>query len=94
MLSKPAPYLKALTHLRVYEEIMLYGNLLIVSEKEEEQAGNFLQSEYEDEQLSYPYQAPELEMQHYGCPYNLYCCPITALPRKQKSGSSRFVSRY
>lgn len=59
MSLEPAPYLKALTHLRAYEEVMLFANLSSISEENEKQAGDFLQSEYEDEQLDYPFQPPE-----------------------------------
>lgn len=61
MSLEPSPYLKALTHLRVYEEIMLFGNLSLISEEDEAQVGSFLKSEFEDEQLSYPHEAPEFD---------------------------------
>ncbi|WP_207536450.1 hypothetical protein [Desertivirga arenae] len=61
MSSEPSPYLKTITHLRVYEEIMLYGNFPAISEEDQAQVGTFLQCEYEDEQLDYPFEVPEFD---------------------------------
>jgi len=45
--------------LRQQEEIILYGNILVVNEAEVEDVNDFLKKEYSREILSYPYTAPE-----------------------------------
>lgn len=54
-------YLKMLEHLRVYEEVMLYGNLLEVNAAHEKEAGIYLLSEYAEEQVDFPFVAPTFD---------------------------------
>jgi len=48
-------------HLRQQEEVLLFGNLLSVAEQDKQATLAFLQSEYEQEKLNYPYQAPAFD---------------------------------
>jgi hypothetical protein len=50
--------LKMLQTLRFQEEIVLYGNLLSIEEEEKEAIITFLRTEYLQESLDFPYQAP------------------------------------
>lgn len=61
MSSEPAPYSKAIVHLRRNEEILLYGNLSPISEEDEREVADYLLAEYEGEQLNYPFNAPEFD---------------------------------
>lgn len=47
-------FLQTLEHLRNYEEVMLYANLLEVSNEQELEAIEFLRKEFENEKLNYP----------------------------------------
>ena len=47
-------FLQTLEHLRNYEEVMLYANLLQVSPEQELEAMGFLHKEFENEKLNYP----------------------------------------
>jgi hypothetical protein len=47
-----------LQHLRYYEEVILYGNLLCISEEEEALAATWLHAEYKNETPEYPFEAP------------------------------------
>ncbi len=51
-------FLKMLRHLRLQEEVMLFGNVIEISQPEETQVMNFLRTEYEREILEYPYTPP------------------------------------
>jgi MoxR-vWA-beta-propeller ternary system domain bpX4 len=51
-------FLKMIQTLRQQEEIMLYGNILNISEREAVEVTAFLNHEYQQESLSYPYIAP------------------------------------
>lgn len=51
-------FVKMLQHLRYYEEVILYANLLEISGEEEAQATKYLKSEYETERLEYPFVTP------------------------------------
>jgi len=48
-------------HLRQNEEIMLYGNILGVSEKEQDEVSAFLLKEYENESLEFPFTIPAFD---------------------------------
>ena len=48
-------------HLRYYEEVMLYGNLLHVSDEDGAVAVAYLESEYMNEALEYPFEAPRFD---------------------------------
>ena len=51
-------FLKMIQNLRQNEEIMLYGNVLNISEQDAHDVVAFLKNEYRQEALSYPYEAP------------------------------------
>jgi hypothetical protein len=57
----PDYFLKMIRSLRLHEEIMLYGNILEISELEIEAVKNFLESEYERESKGYPGGAPKFD---------------------------------
>jgi hypothetical protein len=52
------PFLKMVQILRQHEEIVLYGYVLDISEKEEEEVNIFLKKEYEREVLNFPHVPP------------------------------------
>lgn len=54
-------FLQSLQHLRVDECIMLYHNLLEITAEEEKDVIFFLQTEYENESLEYPYDVPKFD---------------------------------
>ncbi|WP_342644958.1 hypothetical protein [Mucilaginibacter sp. CSA2-8R] len=47
-----------LRHLRHEEEVMLFGNVIEISQPEETEVVNYLEAEYERESLDYPYSPP------------------------------------
>jgi hypothetical protein len=51
-------FLLMIKQLREQEEVMLYNNLLQISEDSANEVLTFLKKEYENESLNYPYQAP------------------------------------
>ena len=51
-------FLKMIQNLRENEEVMLYGELLDISESEGEEVAEYLKKQYEEESLDYPYVAP------------------------------------
>jgi MoxR-vWA-beta-propeller ternary system domain bpX4 len=51
-------FLQTIKHLRDYEEVMLYGNLLQVSEEHQQETVDYLSNEYKREALNYPGKAP------------------------------------
>ncbi|MDI3319394.1 hypothetical protein [Pinibacter soli] len=53
-------FLKMIQHLRVEEQVMLYGNLFETSSDEEEVC-SFLQTEYQQESLTHPFQSPSFD---------------------------------
>jgi len=52
-------YLKMLRHLRESQEIILFGNLLEISEEEINQTASFLRNEYEKESIEFPGNIPK-----------------------------------
>jgi len=54
-------FLKMIQHLWEEEEVVLYGYLLNVSEAELKDVGDFLQKQYEEEAIGYPYQVPAFD---------------------------------
>lgn len=48
-------------NLREHEEIMLYGNILNINEKDASLVVEFLEKEYQLETLEYPYKVPEFD---------------------------------
>jgi hypothetical protein len=54
-------FLRMLKHLREKEEVMLYGHLIRIPEKDQLEAQQFLSSEYARESFDYPYQAPAFD---------------------------------
>ena len=52
---------KSIEHLRHYEEIFLFGNLLSISEKEKESVIDLLRIEYKIETVEYPQPAPDFD---------------------------------
>lgn len=54
-------FLQTIEHLRHYEEVLLYGNLLTVPEDHEKEVANYLAREYEQESLHYPFTAPAFD---------------------------------
>jgi hypothetical protein len=57
----PNYFLQMLQQLRQHEEVMLYNNLLEVSETDANEALNFLAYEYRVEARNYPFLAPDFE---------------------------------
>ncbi|WP_052599572.1 hypothetical protein [Aureispira sp. CCB-QB1] len=55
-------FLKMLLNLR-QEEVMLYGNLLSVQDSEVEDVIYFLETEYQEESISYPHETPDFHPQ-------------------------------
>ncbi len=51
-------FLDTLRHLRMYEEVMLYNNLLHATEQQEQEALAYLKEAYQEESVTYPFQAP------------------------------------
>lgn len=47
--------------IRGHEEIILYNNILFVSEQEQHQAIDFLNQEYQKESIDYPHKAPSFD---------------------------------
>lgn len=59
---KPANYfLQTVQHLRQYEEVLLFANLLRVSEEDQKEAVRYLASEYKEEAVNYPYRPPPFD---------------------------------
>lgn len=54
-------FCQTLQHLRAYEEVLLFANLLQFSEEEQGEAIGFLAKEYAEEALHYPYEAPAFD---------------------------------
>ncbi len=54
-------FLQTLQHLRTYEEVLLFGNLLHYTDVQQEEAVVFLQKEYWQEAVNYPYQTPAFD---------------------------------
>ena len=54
-------FLKMIRTLRQQEEIMLYGNILQVTDAEAREVVVFLEKEYEAEALNYPYSIPSFD---------------------------------
>ncbi|RZK12964.1 MAG: hypothetical protein EOO46_01175 [Flavobacterium sp.] len=52
---------QTLQHLRYYEEILLFSNLLQVTESEQQEAVHYLAKEYCDEAVTYPFIAPSFD---------------------------------
>ncbi|WP_296150654.1 hypothetical protein [uncultured Flavobacterium sp.] len=61
MENKKLPFLETIYHLRTIEQIILYDKVMKVSAQEEKETIDFLQDEYEREELDYPFQAPIFE---------------------------------
>lgn len=59
MENKDMPFLETIYHLRTIEQIILYNKMTKVLSKEEKETILFLESEYENEILEYPGQAPD-----------------------------------
>lgn len=57
LIKLPNYFLQMLQHLRHYEEVMLFGNLLHVSEEHEAAAVAYLKNEYKNEVPEYPFEA-------------------------------------
>lgn len=51
-------FLQTLQHLRHYEEVLLYNNLLQITEQERQEAALYLAEEYRNESVNYPFEAP------------------------------------
>jgi hypothetical protein len=51
-------FLKMIKHLRREEEVVLFGNVISISRQEENQAADFLISEFQAESLEYPHTPP------------------------------------
>ncbi|MBB4801933.1 hypothetical protein HNP37_001994 [Flavobacterium nitrogenifigens] len=63
-MSKPkTPFLETIYHLRTIEQIILYNKVIAISEKEETETIQFLETEYEKEILEYPGTAPKFNPQ-------------------------------
>lgn len=54
-------FLKMIQNLRQNEEIMLYGNLLNISEADSVEVTTFLENEFRQESFSYPYEIPPFD---------------------------------
>lgn len=54
-------FLPMIKHLRMNEEVLLYQNLLVISEEEEEQLALFLKEELFKEAIEYPYTVPSFD---------------------------------
>lgn len=54
-------FLKMIQRLRQHEEIMLYGNVLQVTDEETVLVSDFLKTEFERESLHYPFSIPEYD---------------------------------
>jgi len=54
-------FLKMIRTLRQNEEIMLYGNILHITDAEAQEVVVFLKKEYESEALNYPYSIPSFD---------------------------------
>lgn len=59
MENKEMPFLETIYHLRTIEQIILYNKMTKVSNKEETETILFLETQYENEILEYPGQAPD-----------------------------------
>lgn len=59
MENKDMPFLETIYHVRTIEQMILYNKMTEVSSKEERETILFLESEYENEILDYPGQAPD-----------------------------------
>ncbi|MEO1051302.1 MAG: hypothetical protein AAFX87_11795 [Bacteroidota bacterium] len=56
-------FLDAIYHLRTNEEVKLFDKMLHVSTQESSLVGDFLMSEYDNERLDYPHDAPEFDIE-------------------------------
>lgn len=54
-------FLNMIKNLREHEEIMLYGNILNIDEKDTFEVVEFLKNEYQLETLEYPYKVPKFD---------------------------------
>jgi hypothetical protein len=54
-------FLQTIEHLRHYEEVILYGNLLYVSEQDQNAATVYLSKQYDEEKISLPFQPPPFD---------------------------------
>jgi hypothetical protein len=54
-------FLQTIEHLRHYEEVVLYGNLLHVESAHENEVAAHLEKEYRRESLHYPFEAPPFD---------------------------------
>ncbi|MBE8726772.1 hypothetical protein [Flavobacterium hungaricum] len=61
MENKDMPFLETIYHLRTIEQIILYNKMTKVLSKEEQETILFLESQYENEMLEYPGQAPDFD---------------------------------
>jgi hypothetical protein len=53
-MSETNYFLKTIEHLRSYEEIILYGNILEITNEQKDQTLKYLEREYQYEQANYP----------------------------------------
>lgn len=57
-MEKKLPFLETIYHLRTIEQIILYDKLMEITKQEEKETIEFLNDEYENERLNYPFEAP------------------------------------
>ncbi|MFH6946378.1 hypothetical protein [Flavobacterium sp. FlaQc-50] len=60
------PFLETIYHLRTIEQVILYNKMSTISKEEEEEVILFLETEYENEILDYPWKAPEFNREAAG----------------------------
>ena len=58
MSRHPNYFLQTLQHLRQQQEVLLFANLLLVSEEEQSEAISYVAGEYEEEAVNYPHISP------------------------------------
>lgn len=60
------PFLETIYHLRTIEQVILYNKMSTISKEEEEEVILFLETEYENEILDYPWKALEFNREAAG----------------------------
>jgi hypothetical protein len=85
VMSQTNYFLQTLQHLRHYEEVLLFTNLLRFTEDEQKEAVHYLMKEYGEESLNYPFRAPDFNADAAGwAARTLYLASQLLLYREHK----------
>ena len=56
-------FLKMLQHLHQHEEVLLYSNILNITNEEQQEVTDYLETKYKEESLEFPYQTPSFDQE-------------------------------